>query len=159
VATRQDARGVVTTYSYDTLNRLVQVSYSAVSGVTTAPTVTYTYDSDATYGTTAQGRLVRVNVGTDYQERYTGDSLFRVASTIRTMSARTYTTSYNSYNEADQVTQMTYPSGQGLYIRHDSGGRLSGLSNSSVGGTIYLGSVTYNVAGQVTGRCVGQRRY
>ena len=36
VATRTDARGVITTYSYDTLNRVSQVSYNTVSGVTTA---------------------------------------------------------------------------------------------------------------------------
>ena len=63
VSTKQDARGVVTTYSYDSLNRVTQTSYNTVSGVTTAPTVTYTYDSDTTYGTSADGMLVRVNVG------------------------------------------------------------------------------------------------
>ncbi|HXG94412.1 MAG TPA: hypothetical protein VNN73_18855, partial [Blastocatellia bacterium] len=38
VASRQDARGVITTYSYDTLNRLYQISYNTVSGVVSAPT-------------------------------------------------------------------------------------------------------------------------
>jgi YD repeat-containing protein len=42
VSTKTDARGVVKTHSYDALNRLTQVSYNTVSGVTTAPTVTYT---------------------------------------------------------------------------------------------------------------------
>src|SRR5207253_10645391 len=31
IATRQDARGVVTTYSYDTLHRLSQVTYNTVA--------------------------------------------------------------------------------------------------------------------------------
>ena len=106
IDTCTDARGVVATNTYDTLNRLTQTSYSTVSGVTTAPTVTYTYDSDTTYSTTAAGKLLRVNVGTDYQERYTFDPTFRVASAIRTIGSRTYTTGYNSYNQANQLTQM-----------------------------------------------------
>jgi len=45
VATKQDARGVITTYGYDTLHRLISVTYNTVSGVTTAPTVSYNYDN------------------------------------------------------------------------------------------------------------------
>ena len=90
---KTDARGVVSTFTYDGLNRVTQVSYNTVSGVTTAPTVSYVYDYDSTYGTTADGMLLRVNVGTDYKERYTFDSSYRVASAIRTIGSRTYTTS------------------------------------------------------------------
>ena len=62
---------MVTTFTYDGLNRVTQMSYNTVSGVTTAPAVSYVYDSDPTYGTTGDGMLLRVNVGTDYQERAT----------------------------------------------------------------------------------------
>ena len=67
---------MVKTFSYDSLNRVTQISYNTVSGVTTAPTVTFVYDSDSTYSTTGDGMLLRVNVGSDYQERYTLDSSF-----------------------------------------------------------------------------------
>jgi hypothetical protein len=97
---------VITTSSYDALNRVTQVSYNTVSGVTTAPTVSYVYDWDTTYGTAADGMLLRVNVGTDYQERYTLDASSRVASAIRTIGSRTYTTSYQ-YNQASQLSQLT----------------------------------------------------
>ena len=153
VSTKTDARGVVTTYSYDSLNRVTQISYNTVSGVTTAPTVTYTYDSDSTYGTSADGMLVRVNVGTDYQERYTFDSKFRVASAIRTIGSRTYTTGY-SYNEASQVKQLTYPSARVINVTYDTKGRLSGLADGNNGPT-WLSNVSYNVAGQVTGDTLG----
>lgn len=159
VATRTDIRGVVTSYTYDTLNRLTQVSYNTVSGVTTAPTVTYIYDQDSGtgYSTTAADKLLRVNVGSDYQERYTFDNDYRIASTVRTIGARTYTTSYNSYNEADQLTQMTYPSGQLLYIGHDSMGKVSGLTNypSGSSGTTYVNNHSHNVAGQVSSLIYG----
>jgi RHS repeat-associated protein len=153
ISTKQDARGVIATYSYGTLNRLTQVSYNTVSGVTTAPTVTYTFDSDPTYGTTAQGMLVRVNVGTDYQERYTFDTSFRVASTIRTIGSRTYTTSY-SYNQGSQLKQLTYPSSRAVNVTYDTQGRLSGLAEGG-NGTTWLSSVSYNIAGQVTGDTLG----
>ncbi|HLG14570.1 MAG TPA: hypothetical protein VJH03_08725 [Blastocatellia bacterium] len=154
ISTKQDARGVITTYSYDSLNRVTQISYNTVSGVTTAPTVSYVYDSDPTYGTTADGMLVRVNAGTGYQERYTFDASFRVASTIRTIGSQTYTTSYG-YNQASQLSQLTYPSTRVIDVGRDSAGRLNSLSTSGNGAATYLSGVSYNVAGQVTGDTLG----
>ena len=153
INTKQDARGVITTYTYDSLRRVTQTSYNTVSGVTTAPTVTYTFDSDTTYGTTAAGKLVRLNVGSDYQERYTFDADFRVSSTIRTIGTRNYTTGYG-YNEASQLTQLTYPSTRVINVNHDASGRLSGLADGG-NGSNYLSNVGYNVAGQVTGDTLG----
>jgi YD repeat-containing protein len=153
VATRQDARGVITTYSYDDLNRLGTISYNTVSGVTTAPTVTYVYDYDSTYSTTADGMVVRVNVGSDYQERYTFDGDMRVASTIRTLGSQTYTSSY-LYNEANQPKRLTYPSGRGVNTVYDGDGRASGITDQ-VSSSNYMSSIGYNVAGQVTGLTFG----
>ena len=153
VATKTDARGVVKTFSYDSLNRVTQVSYNTVSGVTTAPTVPFVYDYDSTYSTTGDGMLLRVNVGSDYQERYTLDGSFRVASTVRTIGSQTYTTSA-SYNEASQPKQLTYPSARAININYDSKGRLLSLPEGGSGPT-WLSNVTYNIAGQVTGSTLG----
>lgn len=155
VATRQDARGVVTTYSYDSLNRLSQVSYNTVSGVTTAPTISYTYDQDSGtgYSTTAAGILLRVNVGSDYQERYTFDSSYRKASTVRAIGTRGYTTSY-SYNEASQATQLTYASGLVIAISRDTNGRINGIQNASTQ-VNYLSNVSYGLAGEITANTLG----
>ena len=147
IATKQDARGVVTTYSYDSLHRLIQTSYNTVTGVTTAPNVTYTYDTDGVYGTSAPGQLMRVNIGTDYQERYTFDSIDRIASVIKKLGTKTYTTSYQ-YNEASQMTQLTYPSTRAINIGHDSIGRVNALTG-------YLSNMSYNVSGQVSGLTLG----
>ena len=132
----------MTTYGYDTLNRISQVSYNTVSGVTTAPTVTYTYDTDATYGTTKDGAIVRINVGTDYQERYTFDQYTRISSSIRSIGSQTYTTSV-SYNQASQPLQTAL----GTY-QYDSAGRLSSIAGVSGVG---MSSMTYDIAGQMTG--------
>jgi YD repeat-containing protein len=141
VATCMDARGVMATYGYDTLNRVSQVTYNTVAGVTTAPSVTYTYDTDPTYGTTKEGAVVRINVGTDYQERYTFDQYKRNTSAIRTIGTRTYTTN-NGYNQAGQPLQT----GAGSY-EYDAAGRVSAITAAGVA----MNGVTYNIAGQVTG--------
>jgi RHS repeat-associated protein len=154
-ATRQDARGVVTTYSYDGLNRLSQVSYNTVSGVTTAPTVTYIYDSDSGtgYSTTAAGKLLRINVGSDYKERYTFDSNYRVASTVRTIGTRSYTTSYG-YNEASQMTQLTYASGLAIGANYNSIGQGTSLKNATTLAN-YMSGISYDIMGQVTSDTLG----
>ena len=148
-----DARGVISTFTYDGLNRVTQVSYNTVSGVSTAPTVSYVYDYDSTYGTAADGMVVRVNVGTDYQERYTFDSSFQVASTIHTIGSRTYTTSCTR-NQASQPTQWTYPSSRAINVSHDSIGRVTGILEGGNGPT-WLSSVTYNNIGQMTADALG----
>jgi hypothetical protein len=56
---KRRARRVVTTFAYDGLNRVTQVNYNTVSGVTTEPTVSNVYDSDPTYGATGDGMLLR----------------------------------------------------------------------------------------------------
>jgi hypothetical protein len=147
VSTKQDARGVITSYGYDALHRVNSISYNTVSGVTTAPAVTYTYDNDGTYGTSAHGMIVRVNVGSEYQERYTFDSYKRVSSVIQTLGTRTYTTGYQ-YNQASQITQLTYPSTRAVVAGHDFIVRMSELTG-------YLTNMNYNVAGQIKGMTLG----
>ena len=114
------------------------------------PDVTYTYDTDSTYSVAATGRLLRLNVGTDYQERYTFDSSFRLATKVQTIGTRTYTTGYG-YNTGSQLAQITYPSGQLLYYRHDGSGMVGSIGNYPAGGngTDYVSGHTHNPDGQV----------
>jgi RHS repeat-associated protein len=151
VATGQDARGVITTYGYDSLNRLTQQSYNTVSGVTTAPTVTYTYDSYG--GNASNGAVVRIQVGTAYEEWYGFDTQKRVSSMTKKLGTYFYTTSYQ-YNDRNQLTRLTYPSGRAVTIGHDTRGRVNGLTDVG-SGTNYMSSVGYNDAGQVTGLTLG----
>jgi RHS repeat-associated protein len=161
ISTRTDARGVVTSYSYDSLHRLTQIGYNTVSGVTTAPSVYHDYDYDGTYSITNEGQLVRTSLygsSISYEEYYTVDSFKRPTSTIRKVytpgqSTRTYTTSY-SLNEGGQLTQLTYPSALTIAVTHDTTGRVSGLQNTSTQ-VNYLSSVSYNIGGQVTGDTLG----
>jgi YD repeat-containing protein len=63
VLTKQDARGVISTYSYDALHRVTGISYNTVSGVTTAPAVAYIYDYDGSYSTRRQASWCESTLG------------------------------------------------------------------------------------------------
>ncbi|MFY9553129.1 MAG: discoidin domain-containing protein [Blastocatellia bacterium] len=147
LATKTDARGVITTYGYDSLNRLVSISYntSGAIGVATTPAINYTYDNNQS--TNTKGLLLTVTSGSGYSESYSYDSFQRVQSITRMIDGRNYTTSHQ-LNTASQLTQMTYPSGRVINVGHDSKGRLISMGS-------YLTNVTYDAIGQLTGTSLG----
>jgi RHS repeat-associated protein len=159
VLERTDARGVVTSYSYDGLNRLTQVNYNVGStGVPATPTATYQYDAGGA-SALALGKLTSMadGVGT---ETYTYDNMGRKTKCVRviTSSGVSYTTSY-TYNEMNEVTQITYPSGRVVQQSYDSFARLCEVAPSTTGcGTAaspYATAYAYNVANQPTGFSYG----
>src|SRR6185295_1656530 len=155
VATKQDARGVITTFGYDTLRRLISLNYNTVSGVTTAPAVGYNYDN--TVGSATKGLLLSLTVGSGYSETYSynvgfgnggnGGNNISLGSVTHVIDGRSYVTSYQS-NAANQLTQTTYPSGRVINLGHDNKGRITSVGS-------FLSSVTYNGIGQLTGTTLG----
>jgi RHS repeat-associated protein len=159
-ATRTDARGVITTYTYDALNRLTNVSYNTTDapGVAATPSVTYTYDNNQTSPT--RGLLLSVAVGSNYTKSLNyavnsgnGGANIILASVTYTIEGKTYPVSFQ-YNQANQRTQLTFPSGRKLNINYDSKGRLLSLVNNSDSSN-YLGGLTYNYSGFRTGWSLG----
>ncbi len=149
VDTKTDARGVITTYEYDDLNRLETVSYntSGASGVATTPGVTYDYGTSGT----DNGLLMSVEVGSlasgGYKLEYDYDVYGRVSEVTRWFSeTQSYTTSYE-LNEAGQRKELTYPSSRVESYIYDSKGRLSETAD--------LDNITYNIANQMTGWRIG----
>lgn len=132
LATKTDARGVITTFSYDSVNRLTSVNYntSGAPGVASTPNVTYNFDTSPTSPT--NGLLLSVTVGTQYSESYSYDTMNRVSSLTRNITGKIYTTSYQ-YNTASQLTKLTYPSTRAVNVNHDNVGRLSSLVNDGDG--------------------------
>jgi RHS repeat-associated protein len=146
IATKTDARGVITTYGYDTMNRLTSVSYdtSHAPGVASTPGLTYTYDTSTT--STTKGLLLSVTGGV-FQESYSYDSINRKSAVTNVIDSKSYTKRYQ-YNAANQVTQLTYPSQRVLPTTYDSFGRIS-----SVGA--YLSGTSYSAAGRLTAFTLG----
>jgi RHS repeat-associated protein len=156
VSTRQDARGVVTSYGYDALHRVSSISYDTANaaGVASTPSVSLNYDTS--------GSLSGVTVGNQFTETYNFDSFHRVQSVTRWIlgqvndSRKTYTTSYE-YNQAGQLTKVGYPSGFHVDPSYDNKGRPAALlydkDNAWQGG--YMTNLTYDTAGQVAGLSLG----
>ncbi len=154
VSTKQDARGVVTTFNYDALHRVTSISYdtSNAASVAATPAVSFGYDT--------AGALSSVNIGGQYSESYSFDDFYRVQSVTRWIlgqsfdNRKTYTTSYE-YNEASQLTKMTYPTSQQVAVNHDGIGRTQSLTYNPGDTTGYLTGITYNTTGQVSGITLG----
>jgi YD repeat-containing protein len=102
LSTATDARGVVTTYTYN--NRHQTTGVSAPSGVTAALSISYGYDS--------MGNRTSMSDGTG-SHTYSYDTWNRMTSETQTFSGLpgSYTLSY-TYNLAGQLTSITTPFSQ-----------------------------------------------
>ncbi len=152
VQTRTDARGVVTTYGYDGINRPTGIGYnvSNAPGVATTPAVSYTYDINQQSAT--NGLLLSTSVGTNYTESYSYNSFKQMNSITRTIDSANYQTPYG-LNSAGVRTQITYPSGRVVNLNRDSAGRLTSMTDGNSAN--YLSGISYNATGQVTGLTLG----
>jgi RHS repeat-associated protein len=143
-----DARGVKTTFTYDTLNRMKTVVFTGETGYQT-PSVTYTYD-EARAGFFNKGALTRVETATVGDTPATAtefdyDLMKRIAKHRQSIGAQTYQMEY-AYNLAGQLISEKYPSGRTVSINYDANGRLSGISDAS---RLYLNNLQYQQYGGV----------
>jgi RHS repeat-associated protein len=149
---RTDARGVLTSYTYDNLNRLSTISYNVgTSGVTPTPGLTLTYDQggSAAY---ALGRLTSMTDGVG-SETYAYNNLGEMTQLQKIIGTTTYTTGY-AYNLAGELSSITYPSTRVVQQNFDTIGRLCAVGTSGStcsSGTTYATGFAYNAAFQVTG--------
>jgi RHS repeat-associated protein len=149
---RTDARGVLTSYVYDNLNRLSTISYNVgTSGVTATPGVTLTYDQGGS-AAFALGRLTKMTDGVG-SETYTYNLLGEMTQMQKLIGSTTYATSY-AYNLAGELSSITYPSNRVVQQNFDTIGRLCAVGNSGStcsSGTTFATGYAYNAAFQVTG--------
>jgi RHS repeat-associated protein len=140
---RTDPRGIVTSYAYDVLNRLAQISYSDGT-----PTVTYTYGASgaANFGAGQLTQVVDGSGTTSFQYDLTG----RTTQVSRAIGTQTYNTLYAYSN--GQLSTITYPSGRIINMTRDAVGRLSQI-NSNGSNLFSIGS--YNAADQLLGATYG----
>jgi len=165
VCQKTDARGVVTTYSYDALNRNVGKSYTIPSGsnvaampnVCTTSTgvsanVCYLYDQGGA-GAFALGRRTQM-IDPSGSETYVYNAAGNVTLVQKIVGTTGYTTSYQ-YNGAGELTQVTYPSGRVLQNSYNAVGWLCEVAPATSGcGTAtspFATAFSYDGAGHVTG--------
>ena len=149
---RTDARGVITTYGYDTLNRLHQISYNVgATGVPATPTVTYNFGTSAAQNN--NGRLLSITDGPG-SETYTYDILGRTTQLQKVISGTSYTVGYG-YNLSSEPTSLTYPSLRVVQRNYDAIGRPCAIAASTTSCTSnttpYATGFGYNTAFETTG--------
>ncbi|NMS24108.1 RHS repeat domain-containing protein, partial [Vibrio parahaemolyticus] len=135
MTSKTDARGVVTSYVYDALNRVTQRSYSTPNGTPgvgvlanyqATPNVEYFYDGANVAGGIAnsKGKLTKVSSAISTTEYTAFDILGRVTAHKQTTYGTAYTTGY-IYNLSGALVEQTYPSGRVVRNTLDPDGSLS----------------------------------
>jgi RHS repeat-associated protein len=151
-----DARGLHTTFSYDDLNRVYQITYSD-----STPAAHYFYDSQTlpsgapsyTHSNTT-GRLLAMTYGSSSSTTgnyFAYDVMGRVTTQKQVTGSATYGLSY-AYNYAGQLTGETYPGTRALAYHYDDGGRLSQVDD---GTTTFANTFTYAAHGGLTSETWG----
>ncbi|MGH9670723.1 MAG: hypothetical protein ACRD3A_11510, partial [Terriglobales bacterium] len=141
VCRRTDARSVTSTYSYDGLNRLTGISYSDGT-----PAAAYAYGASA--ASNNNGRLLTAGAGSFYTETYSYDAIGRVTQVSKVMDGNTYNIGYG-YNNANEMTSITYPSGRAITQGYDGVGRLTQMLSAGSPPYLTIASADYTAAGQV----------
>jgi|GEM_PF-872552 len=126
VTKKTDARSVVVTYAYDDASRITTKTFPASTG----ENVTYTYD-DVTGGNYGKGRLTKIEDASG-STSFVYDARGNVITETRVIGAQSYVTSY-VYDSADNLTQMTYPSGRIVTYLRDRLGRVAYVTTKKTG--------------------------
>lgn len=110
ICRKTDARGITTTDSYDSMNRLTSVSYSDGT-----PTVQYFYDQNSYNGLAIYNGVGRLTGMSDASgtSAYSYDQLGDVINENRTINGITKSLSYD-YNLDGSVSGIVYPSGRSI---------------------------------------------
>ncbi len=145
-----DAAGVVVQMSYDALNRITARTYPADP----AENVTYRYDEAAAgFGI---GRLTGVSDSSG-STAYVYDPRGNVVQENHVVGGRSYLTSY-TYDLANHIVQITYPSARIVGYTRDAMGRIGGVAtqaNSSAVPVAVASSATYAPFGPLTSLTYG----
>jgi RHS repeat-associated protein len=156
---RTDARGILTTYAYDALNRIATKSFSDGTG-----SVTFGYDNPNAWGrtlTNTTGRLVTIGTGDGQGEVFSYDPLGR---TVRDEQCILWGLNGCGlitavYDLAGDPIQLNYPSGRVVTTQYNSAMQPTQVTFASFNGTSegynYLSSASYAPTGAPTNLTLG----
>jgi RHS repeat-associated protein len=120
--TQTDARGVTITYTYDALNRLTRIQYPD-----STLDVSYSYDQGL-YGV---GRLTgQIDAGGDTTYGY--DARGNLITVLKSIHGVLFMTRY-AYDLADNLIQITYPSGRTVDYGREAAGRITSVTTTFEG--------------------------
>ena len=149
LVTQTDARGVVLWFGYDGLKRLTQKRLTKANGT---PLANYSYD-DTSNDNKGKGRRTGMSDGSG-STSWNYDARGRVTQESKVIGGAgggTFVTQWG-YDSADRVTQLVYPGGEAVNSVYNGQGLLRRMYTT---GFDYVQSTTYDVAGRVTQRMLG----
>jgi RHS repeat-associated protein len=147
---KTDARGVVTNYVYDNINRVTSRNYSDGT-----PTVSYVYDNLPN----AKGRLTQVSSSISTTNYNQFDNLGRVLASQQITDGQTYNFGY-SYNLSGMLVNQTYPSGRVVTNQFETDGDLAQVTGSfNNQNKTYAGNFNYTSAGAVQAMQLGNGKW
>lgn len=155
---KTDARGVITTYAYDSLNRNTTIDYSDTVSIN--PDVKWFYDG----ATNGKGRVwyfykggdISTGSNVEHKAIDSYDALGRPLVQRQLFKLNgTWSPTYQisrGYNLAGGMTSQTYPSGHTVSYSYDAAGRTATFSGNLGDGTtrIYSTNATYSPFGGVS---------
>ena len=148
---KTDARGIITTYGYDSLNRMISRVYTNDPQQT--PRVDYFYDGKGVSGQVANaaGRLTKVTSSVSSTLYTAFDAMGHVKSNSQVTDGQTYTFSNYEYDLAGNLKSETYPTGRIVNTSYDAAGRISQVAGQKTGETdkTYATSFSYAPHGAV----------
>jgi RHS repeat-associated protein len=151
---KKDARNVITTITYDPLNRPTFQDYSD-----TTPDVTFTYDNSNIAN--SKGKLTKVDNGISSSENTSFDITGKLLSANQTTDSQVYSLSYK-YNLSGMLTEQIYPSGRVVKNIVDSDGDLfSVASKSGTGGAFknYASNFSFTPSGGISSMMLGNGKW
>lgn len=131
IVAKTDGKGVTSSFTYDALNRVTSISYPD-----TTLNVTFTYDG----GTNQKGRLTAMTDASG-SSTFSYDVYGNLTQEAKTVGSNTHTTSY-TYDAANLLTQITYPSGRVVDYTRNVLGQVTQVATT-------YNSVTQTVASSV----------
>ena len=146
--TKTDARGTLTTNTYDDLNRLELTEYTVGAPTVATPTASFNYHT--TTGTAPcfnKGQLQSVVNGVSTNSYPCYDALGRATQSSQITDGTTYSFNY-TYNADSTLKTQSYPGG-GLTVayKYDSAGRPTKAGRNTVGQIEFTQSITYKPHG------------
>jgi RHS repeat-associated protein len=120
LTSQTDGEGNTTSYAYDAVGRLTEVTYPAVDGVAATNTYSYNDASNIVTATGADGNITK----------YYYDGLGRLTEEQTYLSpSEPYSTEYYTYNWLSEVLTDEAPNGATYSYAYDSLGREVGVTN------------------------------
>ena len=127
-----DARGASATYAYNSRQQVTSITYSAPSGTTPTPNVSFAYD--------AAGNRTSMNDGLG-SAAYNYNQLSRMSSETRNFTGFGNFTINYQFNLTGQLSSITNPFNNTIIYTRDTAGRLSSVTGTTFG--TYLPISTY----------------